>query len=109
VGVGFGVGLGVGVLVGQGDGVGVGGGVHVGFIVGVGQFVGVGVGKIIVVNVSSLGVAETKFSSTHIADATKIVRMEITRSKIVILPFPLYVGVTSSPFKQKSEDLTIKL
>jgi len=109
VGVGFGVGLGVGVLVGQGNGVGVGGSVHAGCIVGVGQSVGVGLGKIIVVNVSSLGVAETKFSSTHIADAIKKIRMGTQRSKIVILLISLYVGVNSSPFKQKNAEHTIKL
>jgi hypothetical protein len=109
VGVGFGVGQGVGVAVGQGGGVGVGEGVHIGFMVGEGQFVGVGLGKIMVVNVSSLGVAETKFSSTHIADAIKMIRMGTQRSKIVILLISLYVGVTSSPFKQKKADHTIKL
>ena len=109
MGVGFGVGQGVGVAVGHGDGVGVGGGVQVGFMVGVGQLVGVRLGLIMLVNVSSLGVAETKLSSTHMADATKMVRRVTLRSKIVILPFLLYVVVASSPFKQKSVDLTIKL
>jgi len=108
VGVGFGVGQGVGVAVGHG-GVGVGEGVHIGFMVGEGQFVGVGFGKIVVVNVRPLGVAETKLSSTQIADAIKVIRMGTQRSIIVILPFPLYVGVASSPFKQKKVDHTIKL
>jgi uncharacterized spore protein YtfJ len=109
VGVGFGVGQGVGVVEGQGNGVGVGGGVHAGFTVGAGSFVGVGFGKIVVVNVSTLGVAETKLSSTHIADAIKMIRMGTQRRKIVILPFRLYVGTNSSPFKQKNAEHTIKL
>ena len=62
-----------------------------------------------VINVSSLGVAETKLSSTHIADAIKMIRMGTQRNKIVILLFPLYVGATSSPFKQKNAEHTIKL
>ncbi|HSQ48555.1 MAG TPA: hypothetical protein VLL96_02600 [Candidatus Deferrimicrobiaceae bacterium] len=65
----------MGVAVGQGGGVRVREGVHIGFMVGEGQFVGVGFGKIVVVNVSSLGVAETKLSSTYIADAIKVIRM----------------------------------
>jgi hypothetical protein len=50
--------------------------------------VGVGLGKMRVVNVSSLGVAETKLSSTHMADAIKMVRMGTQSSKIVIFFFP---------------------
>lgn len=109
--VGFGVGLGWGVAVGQGDGVVVGWGVHEGFMVGVGQFIGVGVGfgNIVVVNVNSLGVAVTKLISTHIADTTKMISMGTQRSKIVILLFPLYVGLASSPFKQKNAEHAIKL
>ena len=111
MGVGFGDGVGhiVGVAVGQRGGVGVGDGVQVGFAVGVGQFVGVGFVKIVGVNVSTLGVAETKSSSTQIADAVKIIKMGIQRSKTVILLFRLYVGATSSPFKQKNAEHTIKL
>ena len=93
VGVGFRVGFGEGVAVGQGVGIGVGVAVHIGFMVGVSSFV----------------VAETELSSKHIAEAVNMIRTGAHRSKILVLLLLLYVGGTSSPFKQKKAEVTVKL
>lgn len=103
VGVGFGVELGVGVAVGQGNGVGVGVGPY-----RIDKVVWVGNGKEVVANVCSKGIAETKVNSIQIADAIKMIRIEVQRSKSVILFFPVCVGVATSPFKQKNAELTVK-